>query len=104
MAYNRYSKLKRDGKIMKSPNITLCNKEGDVYVTYKKATSRLDNISFDIYGDPSFDWLILMANKKYNLEHEIEDGATIRVPYPLQSTLEEYGRKIDLYDNLYGID
>lgn len=46
-----------------------------------------------------------MANNDVaSLEFEIPDGYDIRVPYPLQQTLEEYNKRIDYYDSLYTID
>jgi nucleoid-associated protein YgaU len=105
MAYNRYTKLIRNGSIKKVPKIDIPFKSSDMYVTYKKGFTRLDNVSFDIYGDPNYDWLILMANNDVaSLEFEIPDGYDIRVPYPLQQTLEEYNKRIDYYDSLYTID
>ena len=105
MAYNRYSKLIRNGVVRKTPNIQLKQKSTDYYVTYKKGSTRLDNLSYDAYKDPNYDWLILMANQDIALmEFEIPDGATLRIPFPLTTTLEEYERRIDYYDGLYTID
>lgn len=105
MAYNRYSKLLRNGSIKKIPNISLSVKSTDYYITYRRGFTRLDNVSYDYYGDSSYEWLILMANQDVALmEFDIPDGTTIRIPYPLQSTLEEYNRKIDNYDKLYTVD
>ena len=65
----------------------------------------MDNVSYDAYGDSSYEWLILLANQDIALmEFEIEDGTQIRVPYPLQDTLDEYNKKIDNYEKLYHID
>ena len=65
----------------------------------------MDNVSYDAYGDSSYEWLILLANQDIvSMEFEIEDGTQIRVPYPLQDTLDEYNKKIDNYDKLYHID
>ena len=105
MGYNRYSKLLRDGYIRKVPGIKLTEKNTDYYITYKRGFTRLDNISYDAYGDSSYEWLILLANQDIALmEFEIEDGTQIRVTYPLQDTLDEYNKKIDNYDKLYHID
>lgn len=105
MAYNRYSKLLRDGSIKKIPNIKLSEKSTDYYITYRRGYTRLDNVSYDAYGDSSYEWLILMANQDIaSIEFEIPDGTQIRIPFPLQTTLDEYNKKIENYDNLYTID
>ena len=105
MAYNRYTKLIRNGVLKKVPKVSIPNKTSDVYITYRKGVTRLDNVSYDVYGDPGYDWLILLANQNVaSLEFEIPDGYELRVPYPLQQTLEEYNKAIDYYDTLYNID
>lgn len=105
MSYNRYTKLNRNGEIKKMPHIVLSVKSSDYYITYHKNSTRLDNVSYDAYGDANFDWLILLANQNIcSLEYEIPDGTELRIPYPLDETLKEYATRIDNYDNLYGID
>ena len=105
MAINRYSKLIRNGSIKRMPNITISEKSTDYYVRYKRNSSRLDNISYDYYGDPNFDWLILLANPETaDLEYNIPDNSLIRIPYPLDVVMEEYNKKIDIYNLLYGIE
>lgn len=105
MSYNRYQILNRNGAILKMPHITLSEKASDYYTVYKRGSSRLDNISYDYYGDAGFDWLILLANQDIaDLEFQIPDNATIRIPFPLSDTLEEYSEKINTYDLLYGLE
>lgn len=104
MAYSRYQYLNRNGEILRTPHITLNEKSTDYYVVYKRGSSRLDNLSYDYYGDPSYGWLILLANQNVaDLEFNIPDNTVIRIPYPLTDTLEEYGNKIEAYDRLYGL-
>ena len=46
-----------------------------------------------------------MANPELgNLECEIPDGATLRIPFPLNLTLENYANQIERYITLYGIN
>lgn len=105
MGYDRYNRYRTDGKIFVPPMIRIEPKSTDFFETYHRGMSRLDLISFDYYGDPGYDWLILMANPELgNLEFEIPDGATLRIPYPLGSTLENYSHQIDRYITLYGIN
>jgi hypothetical protein len=103
MAYNRYSRVSTDGRVGTPPFVKLNVKDTDLYVTYKRGMSRLDNISYDYYGDPSFDWLILMANPELtDLEFNIPDNSIVRIPFPLDATINEYEKKIDAYETLYG--
>ena len=105
MGYDRYNKFRSDGEIIVPPSITIPVKSTDFYDTYKQGITRLDLVSSDYYGDPGFDWLILMANPELgNMEFEIPDEATIRIPYPLNLTLETYAKEIDRYITLYGIN
>ena len=104
MAYNRYTKVSLDGEIMLPPSVTLSLKDTDYYVIYKRGLSRLDNISYDYYGDPDYDWLILLANPELtDLEFNIPDNSVVRIPFPLNETLIEYNKKIEAYDAIYGL-
>ena len=105
MAFNRYGKLCKNGTMFKTPNIKISHRDTDYYVLYERGKSRLDLISYDHYGDPSYDWLILMANPNIaGLEFNIPDNTTLRIPYPLTKVIEEYNNKIDSYDVIYGLD
>lgn len=105
MGYNRYSKLNIDGRIRKMPPIKLSEKASDLYETYERNISRLDNLSYKYYNDPNYDWLILLANQDIaDMEYDIPDNTIIRIPYPLSITLDEINNKIDAYNVLYGID
>lgn len=44
----------------------------------------------------------MMANPEYgSMEFDIPDGAIIRIPYPLSTTLELYEKAVDRYNALY---
>ena len=65
--------------------------------------SSLCLISYDYYGDPNYDWLIMMANPEFgSLEYEIPDNTQLRIPYPLDVTMEDYYNQINNYRVLYG--
>jgi hypothetical protein len=105
MSFNRYGKLYKNGKVLKMPNIEINLRDTDYYVNYERGKSRLDLISYEYYGDSSFDWLILLANPNVaGLEFNIPDNTMLRIPFPLKLVLEEYNNKIDSYDIIYGID
>lgn len=96
MAYNRYSLLTRpDGTLSNLPKIILKVRDTDKYVIYDSQKTRLDRISFDVYGDDTFNWLILLANPQYFIEFDIANGSVIRVPYPLNDVLSEYESQIN---------
>lgn len=89
--YDRYKLFRENGTSNFLPNIKIAVESGDLFVKYDKNKMRMDNLSYKYYGDPNYGWLILSANPKYgSMEFEIEDGAEIRIPYPLQSALNRY--------------
>jgi hypothetical protein len=102
MSYDRYKQFRVNGQIQVVPGITIDPKDSDYFETYVLGQSRLDVISNDYYGDANYDWLIMLANPEYgSLEYKIPDGATLRIPYPLSVTLENYNNKILTYKTLY---
>ena len=100
--YDRYSEFRVDGKIEIVPSITLKKNSTDYFETYHNGQSRLDLISYKYYGDPSYDWLIMMANPEYgSMEFEIPDNTILRIPFPLNIAIEDYKNKIKRYNTLY---
>ena len=64
------------------------------FTKYKiKGDDRPDNVAYEVYGDSTYDWLVLMSNNIINIQTE----------WPL--TQLQYDRflinKYDTYDNLY---
>lgn len=105
MSYDRYSKFRNNGTISLVPYIKIPTKSTDYYEIYNRGLTRLDLLSFKYYGDANYDWLIMQANSNYgSMEFNIPDKAEIRIPYPLNTTLEQYKSKIDTYIELYGLD
>lgn len=93
--FNRYDMLKREGVIGVVPHVKLNKKSSDYFETYVSGISRLDRISYEYYGDPNYDWLILTANPELpSMEFEIPNNTVLRIPYPLDNTLNEYMSKI----------
>lgn len=105
MGYDRYKKFRMNGKVYIPPFIKIYPKSTDFFEEYHRGYTRLDIVSNNYYGDPNYDWLILMANPELgNMEFEIPDGAMLRIPYPLAQTLEAYGQEVEKYYSLYGIN
>lgn len=101
--YNRYRKLNSDETIISPPFIKLDEKATDIMIIYDVRKSRLDKISQEYYGVPYYSWLILMANPEFGgLEWNIKDNEAVRIPFPLDSTLKEYERKLVQRLDYYG--
>lgn len=101
--FNRYQFFEENGSFRIVPGIEIPIKSTDKYVLYKKTITRLDKISQDYYGTPTFGWLILQANPLAgSIEFEIPDNFLLRVPYPLITTLQDYKRGVELYNLYYG--
>ena len=103
MSYDRYAQFRYNGKVDFVPNIKITPKETDYFEVYKRGQSRLDLISYDYYGDPNYDWLIMAANPEFSsMEFDIPDQSQLRIPYPLDQTLEDYVNQVERYRLLYG--
>ena len=105
MAYNRYTKFIKDGNIATVPFVEIAKKSTDLFVTYETGKTRLDILSYQYYGDPNYEWLILQANPELGpMEYTIPNGTRLRIPFPLESTLSQYDNDIDRYIQLYGLN
>jgi hypothetical protein len=63
---------------------------------------RLDKISYDNYDSPDYAWLIMLSNPEYgSIENFIPDGVVLRIPYPLNETLNTYLDDINKYKKLH---
>jgi hypothetical protein len=101
--FNRYKTLDSDSKHISPPFIKLTEKTTDLFTVYNTGKSRLDKISQQYYSAPYYGWLILMANPDVApSEWEIPDNTTLRIPYPLQDTLNEYDIKLKNRVAYYG--
>jgi hypothetical protein len=59
---DRYQYFIEDGNFRIVPGIEIPIKGTDRYIQFKKGKDRLDKISQEYYGTPTFGWLILLAN------------------------------------------
>jgi len=83
------------------PNIKLTDKVSDKFVIFDPVKNRLDKLSQEYYNTPYFGWLIMLANPEYDYEYDIPSGVVIRVPYPLNDTLNDYQAKLSEYKRQY---
>jgi hypothetical protein len=63
--YNRYQNFIVNGEQTIVPFVKIPSKPTDKRYVYRQESSRLDKLSYEIYGTPYFGWLILMGNPEY---------------------------------------
>lgn len=103
--YDRYYNFRNNGKINIVPFIEIDKKKTDINYIFNLGRDRLDLISNSIYGSPDYGWLILQANPQVGAyEFLIPDQEILRIPYPLNTTLEMYQNRINNFIELYGLE
>lgn len=101
--FDRYGAFRVDGKMTTIPFIKLDEKPTDEVVQVLEDT-RFDKLSQKYYGNGKHGFLILQANPSYGgLEFDIPKGVNIRIPFPLDTTIMEYRRKVIRHIELYGL-
>ena len=101
--FNRYNDFLLNGEQTIVPFIKIPSKSTDKNYIYKVGMSRLDKVSQQYYGSPTFGWLILMANPAFGgLEWNISDGSILTIPYPLIASLQDYKTAVEQYFYYYG--
>ena len=101
--YNRYSQFLTNGEQKVVPYVNLPIKSSDKKYIYRVGQSRLDKISQQYYQTPFFGWLIMIANPQFGgLENNIYDGAMLKIPYPLETSLLDYKTAVETHFFYYG--
>lgn len=101
--YNRYDTFLINGQQTIVPYINIPTKTTDKRHIYKVAQSRMDKISQQYYGSPTFGWLILAANPIYaGEEWNIPDGSILTIPFPLVASLQDYNNQLENRFFYYG--
>jgi hypothetical protein len=99
--FDRYSQFKINGKISTVPFIPIRKKSSDKYVIFNNRNNRLDKISYEYYKSSDFAWLIMQANPEFgSIENFIPNGTVLRIPYPLDETLNLYLNDITKFKEL----
>tara|TARA_R110000796_G_scaffold40062_6_gene99409 strand:+ start:3754 stop:4074 length:321 start_codon:yes stop_codon:yes gene_type:complete len=100
---DRYKQFKSDTNYKPVPGIKIPEKTSDKLVIYNLGRDRFDILSQNYYNTPYYGWLIMLANPEYGgLEFMIPDKSTIRIPFPLKTSVDDYLSGIDRYFKLYG--
>lgn len=101
--FDRYATFKANGKVEIVPYVDIAKKDSDKFIKYNKKTMRLDRLSYDYYGIPDFAWLIMQANPEHgSIESFIPDGVILRIPFPLDETINLYLNDIISFKELNG--
>jgi hypothetical protein len=101
--FDRYQYFLEDGEYKVIPGIEIPLKKSDKFIQYKKGKDRFDKMSQEYYNTPLFGWLIMLANPQLgSIEFEIADNSTVRIPFPLTNSLQDYKRGVELYKLYYG--
>ena len=99
--YDRYGFFREEGQIRMVPFVAIPKKSTDYFEKYILGQTRLDILSHKYYGNPNYDWLIMHANPELgSMEFEIPDNSDIRIPYPLDITLQEYNATLKEYNEI----
>ncbi|MFA5366492.1 MAG: hypothetical protein WC333_01020 [Dehalococcoidia bacterium] len=98
--YKRYALLKNpDGTTSMTPFTPLPRNASDKSEIWNSTFNRMDRLSRKYYGNPFYDFLIMLANPEYLNEFDIPDGAQIRIPFPLSKVKADYEAMITAYKN-----
>lgn len=100
--YDRYKRFRGNGNYAVIPFISIPVYDTDLYITFDKAKMRLDNLSYKYYSSPDYGWLIMLANPGLgSMEFLIEDGARMRIPYPIDTAISRYETGVsDYFDSI----
>lgn len=100
--FDRYELVREEGEVGILPYAEIPSQSSDFYEVYHKGKTRLDQLSYDYYGDSNYAWLILQANPSLgSMEFDIKDNAQLRIPYPLASALDGYRDSIKNHKKYY---
>jgi hypothetical protein len=76
--------------------LSLEYQEGYKTDIWSKEKHSFDKLSYQYYGSPFFYKLIMMANLNLGIdEADINDGAILIIPYPLDTAIATYQQKLN---------
>jgi nucleoid-associated protein YgaU len=65
--------------------------DNDIYIISTQS-DRLDLLAFKYYGNPTYWWVISVANNLNDASLSIEPGRQLRIPSDINSVLNEFER------------
>ena len=92
LQYSRYSSIKDKT----FPFIEISKRRSDKKIKWERGNN-MAFLSYKYYGDSRYGWLIMLANKEYSIEFDIEENTIIRIPLPFREVLDEVITKIEDY-------
>ena len=99
MSFDRYSQFRKGDQIELVPFGEIPPKSSDEKIIFRKGEMRLDQLSHQYYGSPDYAWLIMQANPQYgSLEFNIPDAVELRIPFPLEMSINAYKESIERYN------
>ena len=100
--FDFYEIFRIDGNIDLLPSIKIDIKSTDKYEKFKldNNLTTLSYLADKYYNDVRLFPLILFANPQFKNEIEIPNGFILRIPFPLQTTLNEVREKYERFRTL----
>lgn len=92
--FDIYKYLFNNGQVIDMPAIKIKSRATDKFIEYNSKTTRVDRISNDVYGNPTYWRVIMWANPEYYVEYDIPDNTALRVPLPLDDVVQEIIEKV----------
>ena len=97
MPYDFYKYLQQPNSprtLKDMPPISIKKRNTDKFILYDRGKARLDYIAGQVYSDETLWRVIMWANPEYFVEFDIPEGATVRVPYPINDVLSEITQQL----------
>ena len=88
--YNRYEILNNTTTIQIMPMVKLPVNSTDKFEYWNSEIHRFDKLAYKYYGNPFYDFFILLANPSYVSEYDIPDDTLIRIPFPIEKVKSDY--------------
>lgn len=96
---NIYSDFRSGEEWQQVPFIAVPIQASDKQIIYVPGVDLLTKISQKYYGTPVMGKYILAANPEIINEFDVDEETLLRVPFPLESSLELFREAIDDYLN-----
>ncbi len=82
------------------PFIEISKRNTDKYETFIEGSTTYDALSYKYYGNSLMGWVIKYGNPQYADESLIDNGKSIRIPFPISTVIKEIKEKVNQYKSL----